>query len=75
MRRGRILGCRPLRAGFILLGGGFRNLVKDLINFDGLCDEQFETGDVRGIRNSLLDRVLEFFFVFGDHSAFVELEN
>ena len=58
LRRGRILGCRPLRAGFVLLGGGFSDLVKDLINFDGLCDEQLETGDARGVCDSLLDRVL-----------------
>ena len=75
LRRSRILGCQPLRAGFILLGGGFRNRVKDLIYFDGFCDEQFETGDACGICNPLLDRVLELFFVFRDHSAFVELEN
>ena len=74
MRRGRILGCRPLRAGFVLLGGGFCDLIKDLIDLDRLCDEQFETGDARSIRNSLLDRVFELFFVFRDHGCFVQLE-
>ena len=56
--RGRILGYRVLRMGFILLSGGFCDLVKDLVDFNGLCDEQFETGDTRGIRNFLLNRVL-----------------
>ena len=58
LRRGRILGYRLLHSGFVLLGGGFCDLVKDLIDLNGLCDEQFETGDARGICNSLLDRVL-----------------
>jgi len=61
--------------GRILLGGGFCDLVKDLIDLDGLCDEQFETSDARGIRNSLLDCVLELLFVFGDPGGFIELEN
>jgi len=64
-----------LRAGFVLLGGGFCDLVKDLIDFDGLCDEQLEIGDTRGVDNSLLNRVFELFFVFGDHSTFIKLED
>jgi len=61
--------------GIILLSQGFRDLVKDLIHFERLCDEHLETDNIYGIGNSLLNHVLEFFFVFGDHSAFIELED